>query len=708
MRTITAHPTDIPSKIYWEPADPQITRLSDMADPIWTALVPRLASPVQVWKTATTRQVEFLGLFVFMVDYRRQRVMLFRKIDGRLRPLHDMFDLFRPVKLWVWLEDLVARADPHPYWFRDVEAAMKGRVRALMSLRAMAGQVRQALALEDHPAREIALRSRTRPGKSSLMASDFNLVWRHLDAFRLVERENPKLLPLLKMALEDERFSLAGDPVGAIKQFLVEQGLSQAGWRLLASMGYRGLAPALARYRNLDVLPIVVHYTNALARAGVRQEPSRFFMRTWLLSVERGTKIIKGWHGHPIHVLRTAFAELAKCDGPDALRQFTREFLMVDQWVLSRPIFDANQKKMPWKGLVERARTWEKLRAIELECQGLDWDGLIAPFTAGGYAVAPITDAVGLFKEGLRMRHCAFDYLSECQAGEILLFAVREAESDKRVATLACRRKFGRWEAMDARAYANANTPGAIFRLAHACANSLNTEQTARRRRLAGNVVVIPVRPLERTFYRGRMEWLDERLWEDAGGADKQATDSGLVEETDEQETDPMSAVVAQALGEGNATVAQWQAAYDTLYERYNEFLVYHCLDLKEEDIPGPEEMLDALDPDKEDEHFNALRGGRTNLFQGEWDEMRSNWIETTLENPDCDRIHTWVVLEIEDGQRRKAYLLGKVGGYSFSLYIFDLNGLFQYRQDAIEAIRQKVLPEAFHEPRDSLQDPEA
>jgi len=664
-------------------------RLADMVEPLWQIIAKHLVEPVKVTHSGSTRQVEFMGILTFQVDPDGQRVILCRNENGSSQPLHAQFDLLRPVSRWFWLDQLLEQDGLNPSWFADVYDALKGRVWKITSLRALAAQVRTALALDNHPAHAIALRSRPQKSPDGLMAKHFNLVWMYLDAFRIVERENPQLLPVLALALEKVDFELGDDPVASLKQYLLAQGITQAGWRLLVKIGYRGIAPAIARYDERDRLKIVVWYAHELAKAGVRTEPSRHFMRTWLQLIERGDSIGKGWHGHPIHVLRTTFNALAQCTTPEAVRQFTLDFLMVDQWVLSRPTFDANQKKMPWHGLVERARTREKIKTIELQCGGLHWPCPLPAYEEAGYRIVPIVNAVDLFEEGARMRHCVFDLLDECLSGMTLCFSLRQAETGKRVATLKCAFRSGFWYFEDASIFANHDADTGIRNLGQECAHRLNQALRDQAQRLTAEIVLKPASTSVSQTAHGRVEWLVD-VHQDAASPPKSEEDEdeyGLPE--------VMAAIVAQAHGEGQASAADWSALYQSLYFD-NQSSDGYCLALSENNIPSPDELLEYLESELDVDRFNALRSHQASVSQAEWDSMRKYWIDATLQNPDCDLIYSYVILEITDHNARTAYLLAQVGGYSFTHYVFRLDGLFQFKCDVIEAIRQRVLPEAF------------
>lgn len=665
--------------------------LRELVDSLWEGLLPRLANPIKVTETRTTRQVEVMGLVTYMIDHRHRRILLFRRQGGRLQRMHDLFDLTRPVRLWVWLEQYVTDARLPPERVRSVFEALKGRVRQVTSLRALAKQVRVAMALDDHPAWMTALRSRNCREISVLQARHFNLVWKHLEAFQLVERENPQLLPVLMLAIRTSNLELSGDPVAALKAHMLNLGLTQAGWRLLATMGYRGVAPALKRFGNESVLSIVVEYTRSLAQAGVRAEPSRYFMRVWLQSIEPGRQIQRDWHGHPVHVLRTAFRALAGCRTQREVEAFTLAFLQVDQWVLTKPEFDANQKKMPWSGLVERARTWEQLRIIEIQCAELEWTSLIPTFSQGEYTATPITTGVELFRESRRMRHCVFDYLDDCRSDGRSVFHVSQSTSGKPVATIVCENHCGTWHALDARGFANRLAPAPVMALAQECASRMNAEWDARIARVLQDIVITPDKPVVSQPFRGRVEWLNFEDWRDASMP-------ALVPDDQDENEDPgpMDRIVAQAWGEGPAPASDWQWLDEMLYQDYHEYLVDHCLNLDEDNVPSPLVLLTNLEGTVEEARLHALVRCQASLTQDEWDMLRSKWIRDTLDNPDCDRFYTYVVLEIQDSRMRKAYLLGQVGGYSFSGYVFYLDMLCQYRQDAIEAVRRNVLPEAF------------
>lgn len=681
----------------------QVTRLADLIEPLWQDIALRLQNPVAISITQTKRQVAFMDILVYEVDYAESRVCIYAGND--LTPI-TKFDLLLPVRVWGWLDRIVEAAGFEGALADKLVAELKGRVRQVTTLRQLSLEIRTALALEAHPAFQLALRCNYHVGFVGLFAKGFNQVWQHLDAFQRVALDNHKLLPVLALALATNEIDLSGDPIAQLRAYLINRGLSPAGWRLLAKMGYRGIRPALERFGNADLLEIVVIYCDSLAKVGLTKEPSRAFIRVWLADIELNTQITKNWHRHPTHTLRTAFKALEACKDLASIRAFTEAFLCVDQWVLSKPEFDKNQRKASWSSLVGRARTAEFLKDMEKKTTCLMLPASIKPFEWKGYRCVPITVDYELYLEGLTLRHCAYSYRSRCLAGTSYLFSIRLADTDKRVATVLCNPTRAGWVVRDARVFANRKATGLLRQMAGQIARRLNLANLLDfmpyghapepvQDCLMDEVELWPVSNQRRGDFKGYVEW---------GASLVEGTDSAPVSALSDDDEDPVeddlassfAALVAHVHGERIATVADWDAVYEEMRNNYHSYAVAYCTMITEDHLPPPSSLLTYLEDELDEARFEALCNGTASLTQDEWDQMRVSWIEATLKEHDSDDIHTAGVLEISDDKGRSAYLLAEIGGYSFTQYIFELHGVFQFKEDAFASIQSEVLPEVF------------
>lgn len=469
-RLIAAAPDAPPPKAVSVPKILHMNRpVMRWVDTLWQDLLPRLEDPVRVTHTATTRQVDFLGQHVFMVDFRRRRVFLFERRGTRLHPLHDSIDLLRPVTLWVWLEVYVERAGVPPFLKGRVVAGLKGRVRKVVTLRELAARVRDALDLEAHPARMLALRSRPFKHAHRLLGLQFNAVWQNLEQFRQVERDNAGLLPLVLLGHLRGHFNGDVGGVAQLKAYLLERGITQAGWRLLAREGYDLVEQAIEYFTMELELTTAARYARTFAQAGATRRPPRAFVRAWLEIFAADIRLSRDWTNVPAHVLRTALRELGRCATPEAVNAFLPGFLAVDHWIVhGEPTFDANQRKLSWRSLVERAHVWQHLRAIEIECEGEEWRGLGGPWEIGDYRVEALRTARDLFLEGFHLRHCIHGHLDRCQTYRTAVYGVRHRHTGKHIATLEFRRAWDHWQLDEARVFGNRPAPADIRRLGEA------------------------------------------------------------------------------------------------------------------------------------------------------------------------------------------------------------------------------------------------
>ena len=133
---------------------------------------------------------------------------------------------------------------------------------------------------------------------------------------------------------------------------------------------------------------------------------------------------------------------------------------VLDWFVATKPVFDKNQLKRGWPRLEKLSDDWHRNDAIyesyaELIENYPSWNCLCADYYESWLAIAPpnspyklvpLVTPSQLLDESRSMRHCVVTYIDECNFGNVRIFSVRDAESDKRIATLELQKKYDVWK----------------------------------------------------------------------------------------------------------------------------------------------------------------------------------------------------------------------------------------------------------------------
>lgn len=255
---------------------------------------------------------------------------------------------------------------------------------------------------------------------------------------RLID-ETPQLLPLYKLlkdALPQE-----GERAEVMRHLLLRGGVRPSMWRLLHRAGCDWMTPMLPFYRRRP------HWR---ADAG---------LDLLLLAQSFGTEsLVPGW------LLQALMSQCANPNRPSSnyhvkLNDLDELNVRLGRWVQNKQLVALVQEHaqfiLQWantqwrKGsrltlqsllrVAAEHETRERARAMISEPWRLPVELLLNCRLAGHEAVV-IRNALELWEEGHAMRHCAYEHLSDCAAGNYVVASLRPVAGGRPLATVGMRR----------------------------------------------------------------------------------------------------------------------------------------------------------------------------------------------------------------------------------------------------------------------------
>jgi hypothetical protein len=444
---------------------------------LWQRLMAAVRTPSRVFDRDGQRVVLVVGI----AAVRRQsdgalHVDVWRECDGRLQWVASdprTVVLQTMPAAWVWL-DLISNAvtfelrwhlcrcgvafddaDLRVY-AHDLFAYFRRHLVRHADLRQMRRRVAAALALDPDAVRIARRIIDVAPGSGPGRLSAYNLVVRHLEACRLLERELPQAVPLYAAFVERGDFPRMAQPAQALRQFLRDQGLGRCTWRLLVKAGPRLMLPLRDFYVG-DTGVAMLDYLRILQALGLRRElPS---WATWAI-LSRVANPASRHQGHlrELHRAAALFGHaLRSCIALQPAP--VGEFASVLEWLASeRPRLDKMQYRAGWPWLVSRTMDWMALRRKEIEAQAASWSTPFVSMPMGARELVALRTVRDLWDEARAMHHCIDDYADHCARGDALVVSVRSG-SGRRSATALYKRQGQRWSLAQVRGVANRCPP---------------------------------------------------------------------------------------------------------------------------------------------------------------------------------------------------------------------------------------------------------
>lgn len=452
----------------------------------------QLANPIQPRSLGNgIRRIKVFGAIAYVIDTIENAIYVGEWRDGELIETAAIFEVGRPLITSKWIQPVLEHAgmfqeeqgdlffgEAHFYrvgnWIADTTYRLLKRDPRFLDLQRRA--LPKALGLPADIYR-LAMASRTHSTGPLLDSRTFNTVWRNQKAFRQVARENPQLLSLLQAFLSSKPLGWLksdSDPVAALKDAFRRDGFSEAAWRYVAKHGSRLFRTPWAISTDIHPFHAAVIYLRMLETAGLAPPPPPFVAKAFLhgYNSNRGKKVrlAHGFHENiePI-VMRAALYEADKkrldCD----LVNFTETILGVCWWAEDPFLeLDKNQVKSGWPWMVKQWQRAEKERAIAETANAVHWATRLTGFWIEQWLVLPISSSHELLQEAMAMRNCLADFQSNCEAGEVEIYSVRDAVTRKRKACIGIRFDMaGSPYIFDVRGFANTPPSGEIRHIAN-------------------------------------------------------------------------------------------------------------------------------------------------------------------------------------------------------------------------------------------------
>ena len=473
------------------PGNVRVDEFEDLLGAIWSHIRGCSINPIQTTESHTLRAVTFMGAVRFTVHKYSRRVTVSQygrqgdKVEMAQYDNATVIDL--PVRIdGFWLDAFLVpwmgriadclidhrRPGPGPDWFAAIKLELQRAAGRSTHWQQVRWQLRDALQLDP----QILLWCRKgRPTYRNYVTQRFyNSVLSDRANYQRIQDDNPNLVWLYNFLCAEEIQPKGDQPVANMKAWLLSEGVSEAGWRLVANG------------KEQDFRHIIDFID---ADGGIEGRHS--FLAKWvrmLCKMRRGRPVprpLTGMFEHDTYdggrtelgdrvrfrdvaiqpgVLRSVLEEGERRLARGSHQSFIQdEVVEVMTWLQREmPVLDKNQLRRGWKYLAEQAVSWK------VECEAMDtlkdltWVSLLPETQIGAWTIVPLTDAWQLRHEAMTRRHCADQYLEQCVNGQARLFSVRNALG-KSVATIGIELKGLRWSIFGFRGFANQPVSAALF-----------------------------------------------------------------------------------------------------------------------------------------------------------------------------------------------------------------------------------------------------
>lgn len=327
---------------------------------------------------------------------------------------------------------------------------------------------------------------------TAIRLAAYNHVVKFASKFRTVKKDNPLLIPLFALLVEDPQV-VDCDPrievLAAVKMSLLNNGIEPAMWRLIAREGTPWLKECLAFHDfegqtlamcAMDLLTIAQAFGTSqsvptwllsavLQLGGNPNAPrSNFAMkvddlfplcaRLGVLVSRADTAMLQHIQEHALQIINWASDHLAKIT-PEQVRRASLDWLIrryQQQDELERIQHEA---AAPWKIAKQRY-------ALNLDRSDI--------------SVVVLDSAKAVWEEGRLMRHCASQYVHPCARGELVMVSIRLKDQKRPLATAAFDIRPVERQRLRISGFANALVGDDLIALARQCQAQIR-QQLARR-----------------------------------------------------------------------------------------------------------------------------------------------------------------------------------------------------------------------------------
>jgi hypothetical protein len=418
--------------------------LKQLIEKITQQLAFSLSHPCPVFEDRYSVRVEFLDCIAWVaLKVERLLKMEVKDSKGDWQLSTFRFDLLKPMqtKSWVdqlllaWVADIVLifgdEAESAYQWLRkEIESRFHNKI----SLSGIRHQIRHHMSIAPGMI-EACLHVKQQTGRRrSLMNADVNEMWHAAEFWTELHEKYPQLTLLCYLAAKSKKGRPILD-VSEIRSHCLEHGLSPAGWRYLLKVGepcYRAIfSSGIGASRAFSIAIGLIDWQ---CRSGMKeslpQDMAIAFINFAALALLDGLNIAELVDPRLAKTAVTRYQNLGQAkDRADFVEKDWLEILI---WLRNaRPQIEKNQWRAGWPCIWRRYETWLLGRDTTTE-----WDSCVRKISIFGNKVIPLTSSRELCLEGMKMNNCVSSYANACLAGTYRLFSIREAKTDKRIASV--------------------------------------------------------------------------------------------------------------------------------------------------------------------------------------------------------------------------------------------------------------------------------
>lgn len=289
----------------------------------------------------------------------------------------------------------------------------------------------------------------------------------HLNEYLQIEHDNPNLIWLYSLMLENEVKLSHGEVVSAMRlRILDEYVLTPLAWRYLAngtSDDFRvvldssdpGGTPNWQWKRLIHWLQILC----GLRRDKPIPEGIQCLFINDSLLVHPESRLVQ-LHGAWLHngTLRHVLEEAENQLMAGTYFQFAEtELIDVFTWLSSTHSDpQGNQQMHDWKYLSKRAAEWKADIELMEAYQDLKWDSALPQMQIDDWIIEPVVDAWSLQRLAFSQCHCAHKFIEQCLEGEQRIFVILNS-GGKTVATIRLALDDDTWVIGDLKGFANSD-----------------------------------------------------------------------------------------------------------------------------------------------------------------------------------------------------------------------------------------------------------
>lgn len=268
--------------------------------------------------------------------------------------------------------------------------------------------------------------------------SDLLAVVQQQTALRQRGVEAPQLVALCQLSVRAGRCI---QDYGQMRTWLLERGLTPAGWRYLTqgpAEWVQQLAPGMMQRVTLGWL-------NLAARAQLPVVPALWFEQRIVGTAHLDPRFLDaGFLASPVardmvawlRAISRKVATTPKAQQLSVLQQVEIQAMeLYPDWLAGRRVIPDNatfasiHRQLEYRLRLKREELETLARENNQSVAELGWDALVAPMaTSAGITVTPLATAGELIEEGLRMRHCVGDdaYIRSCLQGHSRIFHLED------------------------------------------------------------------------------------------------------------------------------------------------------------------------------------------------------------------------------------------------------------------------------------------